>query len=116
MKCGRGACFHSFPGKYIPTPQLEKMVVGKPRNVGNQTEFFMGIVDSSLAVRAADNSVRNNGGNGGTGRVLLGYILDKGIVDALLVAGLKEDKSWVRAHMVKPRLHRPSCKGLQPSV
>ena len=94
-KCGPEACYHSCPGRYIPIPEMEKMVFGRTRNLENQTEYFMGITDGFFAAHATDNTTRIQGASGGTATALLGYLLDKRIVDALLVAGFREDKPWI---------------------
>ena len=94
-KCGPGACYHSCPGRYIPMPEMEKMVFGRTRNLENQTEYLMGITNGFFAAHATDNTTRIQGASGGTATALLGYALDKGIVDAILVAGFREDKPWV---------------------
>ena len=94
-KCGLGACYHSCPGRYIPMPEMEKMVFGRTRDLKDQTEYLMGITDGFFAAYATDDKTRIQGASGGVATALLGYALDRGIVEALLVAGFKEDKPWI---------------------
>src|SRR4030042_616755 len=94
-KCGLGTCYHSCPGRHIPMPQLEEMVFGRTRNLEDPTEYFLGIINGSFAAHATDERIRNGGASGGTATAFLGYLLDKQIVDALLVAGFREDKPWI---------------------
>jgi coenzyme F420 hydrogenase subunit beta len=74
---------------------MEEMVFGRRRDLENQTEYFLGIVNQSYAAHAIEDRVRNGGASGGTATALMGYMLDKGIADALLIAGFKQDRPWV---------------------
>jgi coenzyme F420 hydrogenase subunit beta len=94
-RCGPGACYHSCPGRYIPMPQMEKMLFGRSRDLDDPYEYAMGITDGCFAAHATDNAIRNGGASGGTATALLGYLMDQGISDALLIGGFKQDKPWI---------------------
>jgi len=80
-------CLEICPGKDIPILEMEKMTFGRARNL-DIDEF--GIYQKCFVAYAADENIRSSGASGGTVTALLAYALDKGIVDAVIVAGFND--------------------------
>jgi coenzyme F420 hydrogenase subunit beta len=86
-----GICVEVCPGKDIPLLQLEDMVFGKKRDPERDK---VGIYEEAFSVQAVDVNIRESGAAGGAATALLAYALDKGVIDAAIVAGFNEEKPY----------------------
>ena len=86
-----GICVQMCPGKNIPLLQLEDMVFGKKRNVDQDQ---LGLYEEAFLVQATQVNIRAKGTHGGAATALLAYALDKGTIDAAIVAGYNEEKPY----------------------
>ena len=86
-----GICVEVCPGNDIPLLQLEEMALGRKR-VPDRDK--VGVYKEAFSVHAVDINVRENGAAGGAATALLAYALDKGVIDAALVAGFNEEKPY----------------------
>ncbi len=65
-------CYESCPGKDIPMPDLDRLVFGRQRGVG---EELLGVSQAFLKGHATDAAIRSNGAGGGIVSALLTYAL-----------------------------------------
>lgn len=86
-----GICIEVCPGKDVPLLQLEKMAFGKRRDPERDT---VGVYQKAFSVYAVNSNVRKGGAAGGAATALLTYALDRGVIDAAIVAGFNKEKPY----------------------
>jgi coenzyme F420 hydrogenase subunit beta len=94
-KCNScGLCSLICPGKFIPLPEMEKMLFGRQRDESKKYEYWLGIYKSSFAGYAVNESWRQSGASGGLATALAICALQEKKVDAVLVAGMSKEQPW----------------------
>ncbi|WP_286974909.1 Coenzyme F420 hydrogenase/dehydrogenase, beta subunit C-terminal domain [Acetomicrobium sp. UBA5826] len=91
-KCSNcGACYDVCPGKHIPLPQMDKQFLGKERDFEND---HIGIYRYCGRGYSKDNDIRGMTSSGGMISSLLICALEEKLIDAVLLAGWRDDKPW----------------------
>jgi len=86
-----GLCASVCPGEQVPLGELEKRFFGRERT---PREEYLGVCRQVLRGYARDGTIRESAASGGVTTALLLWALDKGIIDAAVVAGMDRQRPW----------------------
>jgi len=92
-----GICVEVCPGAKVPLLAMEEKVFGRKRSAG-QPDY--GVYRQLGYGYAEDNLIRNRGSSGGVVTAIFVYALEKGLIDAALVAGFDSKRPWRTAARV----------------
>lgn len=88
-KCG--LCVEVCPGKDIDFPMLCRSAFGRGPN---ERETQLGVTRRMYKGYAAQPDIRGGGTGGGIVSSLLAYALEKDLIDAAVVTGMRTDQPW----------------------
>ncbi len=87
-----GICYACCPGERVEMPELEQRFLGTRKLENKQ---LLGAYQERYVTMASDEAIRVGGASAGTAAALQIYALEKGLIDAVLGVGYREDKPWV---------------------
>jgi coenzyme F420 hydrogenase subunit beta len=96
-------CSEACPGKNLPFSEMEQMIFGRTRS-GEPKDQMFGIYKYHMVTYAADDQIHRIGVAGASVSTLLIHGLEKGFLDAAIVAGYDKENPWqVRPFLVTNR-------------
>lgn len=109
ISCGR--CFNSCPGISVPLKSLSQEFVGKY----NDPE--LGHHRRIMIARSKDRDVLGSAASGGFVTSLLVYMLEKRMVDKVLLVGMDEKEPWrFKVRVVSKKQELLDCRGSKYSL
>ena len=86
-----GSCWGVCPGQDVPLPDLEEMIFSQRRGSAQDP---VGVYLQAFVAHARAEEIRTAGGSGGVASALFAHALDKGQIEAALVAGFDDHKPY----------------------
>jgi len=92
-----GHCVNVCSGKHIPLAELDKLFLGRTRDIANEP---IGIYKGCYKGWAKNEYVRNTAASGGMVTSIMNYALENNIVDAILMLGWDKQKPYRAKPMI----------------